>query len=118
MRGLTQISYSGTAAYASPYLKTHNVADLPREIALRLDTYSLGVICYTIDLNGRLKEPQYSPSRELSKLVIEMMEPDPHRALSMEEVVRTLYKILLSAPRPAKPHPAAVPVGHYFGSRR
>lgn len=126
MQGLTQISYSGTAAYASPYLKTHNVADLPREIALRLDTYSLGVICYTIlnnqklsvDLNGRLKEPQYSPSRELSKLVIEMMEPDPHRALSMEEVVRTLYKILLSAPRPAKPHPAAVPVGHYFGSRR
>lgn len=87
MRGLTQISYSGTAAYASPYLKTHNVADLPREIALRLDTYSLGVICYTIlnnqklsvDLNGRLKEPQYSPSRELSKLVLEMMEPDPHR---------------------------------------
>ena len=126
MRGLTQISYSGTAAYASPYLKTHNVADLPREIALRLDTYSLGVICYTIlnnqklsvDLNGRLKEPQYSPSRELSKLVIEMMEPDPHRALSMEEVVRTLYKILLSAPRPAKPRPAAVPAGYDFRDRR
>lgn len=126
MRGLTQISYSGTAAYASPYLKTHNVADLPREIALRLDTYSLGVICYTIlnnqklsvDLNGRLKEPQYSPSRELSKLVLEMMEPDPHRALSMEEVVRTLYKILLSAPRSAKPHPAAVPAGYDFRGRR
>ena len=29
MRGLTQISYSGTAAYASPYLKTHNVGDCP-----------------------------------------------------------------------------------------
>ena len=126
MDGLTQITCIGTAAYASPYLKTHNVADLPREIALRLDTYSLGVICYTIlnnqklsvGLDGRLKEPQYSPSRELSKLVLEMMEPDPHRALSMEEVVRALYKILLSAPRPAKPRPAAVPVGHYFGSRR
>ena len=42
-----------------------------------------------------------------------MMEPDPHRALSMEEVVRTLYKILLSAPRPA-----AVPVGYDFRGRR
>lgn len=125
MQGLTQITGVGTAAYASPYLKRHNVADLPREIALRLDTYSLGVICYTIlnnqkisvGLDGRLKEPQYSPSKELSKLVLEMMEPDPHRALSMEEVVRALYKILLSAPQPAKPRPSAVPVGHYFGGR-
>ena len=47
-----------------------------------------------------------------------MMEPDPHRALSMEEVVRTLYKILLTAPRPAKSRPAAVPVGYDFRGKR
>lgn len=113
MQGLTQITGVGTAAYASPYLKRHNVADLPREIALRLDTYSLGVICYTIlnnqkisvDSDGKVNYPLYSPSKELSKLVLEMMEPDPHRALSMEEVVQTLYKILLSKSRPAKPEP-------------
>lgn len=111
MQGLTQITGVGTAAYASPYLKTHNVADLPREIALRLDTYSLGVICYTILNNqkisvgsdGKVNYPLYSPSKELSELVLQMMEPDPHRALSMEEVVRALYKILTSTPRPEKP---------------
>ena len=104
---MTRIPPRGEMEYASPYLRSHNISNLPRNVALRLDTYSLGILFYIILNNqklersdrGKIPPPKYSPHPKLSDLIIRMMEVNPYKSMSVEEVVKQLYNIAPRLPR-------------------